>query len=67
MWRFQCFLVGACVTDEVGCGVGGAWTHQPHNSVGARQKSTTDGHQMLHCHKSSRSGIRFLGIEVLKI
>ena len=29
MWRFQCFLVGACVTDEVGCGVGGAWTHHP--------------------------------------
>ena len=23
MWHFQCFLVGACVTDELGCGVGG--------------------------------------------
>ena len=23
MWHFQCFLVGACVTDEVGRGVGG--------------------------------------------
>ena len=29
MWHFQCFLVGACVTDELGRGVGGAWTHHP--------------------------------------
>ena len=29
MWRFQCFLVGACVTDEVGCGVGGPGPTNP--------------------------------------
>ena len=58
MWHFQCFLVGGPVTDEVGCGVGGPWTHHPHNSVAASQKSTADGHQMLHCHKSKwRSGL----------
>ena len=38
MWHFQCFLVGACLTDELGRGVGGPGPTPPHNSVAGPPK-----------------------------